>query len=56
MMQLLCCYIGTGFLILSVILCVFSKDSKIWFFIMLIGEIIAFFGYAPVFLNLKFFG
>ena len=49
---LACCFIGTGLLILSVILCIVSDNIILSEIVLLIGEIIAFFGYMPVFLKL----
>ena len=49
---LACCFIGTGLLILSVILCIVSDNIILWQVILIIGEIVAFFGYMPVFLKL----
>ena len=49
---LACCFIGTGLLILSVILCIVSDNIILWQVILIIGEIVAFFGDMPVFLKL----
>lgn len=49
-MVLLCCFVGTGLLILSIILCI-VRDDYLWLVVQLLGEIIAFMGYAPVFLE-----
>jgi len=54
--QLICCYVGTGLLLLSIIVCIFSDNDIFWRVILLIGEIIAFLGYAPVIFGLKLFG
>ncbi len=54
-LQFIYCVVGTGLLVLSVILCiVLDAENAIWWVIVqIIGELIAFFGYAPVLL--KFF-
>ncbi len=49
-MTLLCCFVGTSLLILSIILCI-VRDDYLWLVVQLLGEIIAFMGYAPVFLE-----
>lgn len=54
--QLICCYVGTGLLLLSIIVCIFSDNDIFWRVILLLGEIIAFLGYAPVIFGLKLFG
>ena len=51
---LACCFIGTGLLILSVILCIVSDNIILWQVILIIGEIVAFFGYMPVFFKNSF--
>lgn len=56
MFQLICCFAGTGLLLLSIIVCIFSRNNITWLTLLILGEIIAFFGYASVLLNLKFFG
>lgn len=52
MFHLICCGIGIALLILSIILCVFT--DRTWVFILAVGEVIAFLGYAPILL--KFLG
>lgn len=54
-MQTACCIIGTSLLALSMILC-WCTDSEYWRIVLILGEIVAFFGYAPVIFGLKFFG
>lgn len=50
-MTLLYCFVGTGLLVLSIILCI-ARDDYLWLVVQLLGEIVAFMGYAPVFLEL----
>ena len=47
-MTLLYCFVGTGLLVLSIILCI-ARDDYLWLVVQLLGEIVAFMGYAPVF-------
>lgn len=54
-MQIACCIVGTLLLLLSVILC-WITDSEWWRIVLILGEIVAFWGYAPVIFGLKFFG
>lgn len=53
LIPVICCIIGTALLVLSIILCIVSDNNVLWLTVLLIGEIVAFFGYMPVFL--KFF-
>lgn len=55
-MQLACCIVGTGLLVSAVVACIISENNIIWITLLILGEIIAFFGYAPVLLGLKLFG
>lgn len=43
---LACCFIGIALFILSIILCVFTRF--VWIVPLVLGEIIAFCGYAPI--------
>lgn len=54
-MQITCCIVGILLLLLSVILC-WITDNEYWSIVLILGEIVAFFGYAPVIFGLKFFG
>lgn len=54
-MQIACCIIGTFLLVLYVVLCAVT-DNEYWRVVQIVGEIIAFMGYAPVLFGLKFFG
>lgn len=54
-MQIACCIIGTSLLLLSVILC-WITDNEWWRIVLILGEIVAFIGYAPAIFRLKFFG
>lgn len=54
-MQLACCIVGTGLLILAIVISAFSENNVIWLALLMLGEIVAFFGYAPVLLGLKLF-
>lgn len=55
-MQLACCIVGTGLLILAIVISAFSENNVIWLVLLILGEIVAFLGYAPVLLELKLFG
>lgn len=55
-MQLACCIVGTWLLVSAVVACIISENNIIWITLLILGEIIAFFGYAPVLLGLKLFG
>ena len=50
-MQLTCCVVGTSLLITSVILCIVSDNEWLWRSVLVMGEIVAFFGYAPTLLK-----
>lgn len=47
-MQLALCTVGLVLLILSIILCIVMEDDICWIVVQLIGEVVAFMGYAPI--------
>lgn len=47
-MSFLFCIVGTALLVISVILCAAADNDKLWKTCLIIGEVIAFLGYAPV--------
>ena len=49
---LACGFVGTSLLIASIVVSAVSENRTLYKSLLLIGEIIAFFGYAPVFLKL----
>ena len=53
-MQLACCIVGTGLLILVIVISAFSENNVIWLVLLILGEIVAFFGYAPVLLGVNY--
>ena len=51
-MSFLFCIVGTALLMISVILCAVTDNDELRITCLIIGEIIAFLGYAPTFLKL----
>lgn len=51
-MNLTCCVAGIALLVLAVILCAITENKILWISILIIREIVAFLGYAPVFSKL----
>lgn len=51
-MSFLFCIVGMALLLASIILCAFTENDMIWKTCLVLGEIIAFLGYAPTFLKL----
>lgn len=47
-MSLLFCIVGTALLMISVILCAVTDNDELWIACLIIGEVIAFLGYAPI--------
>lgn len=47
-MSLLFCIVGTALLMISVILCAVTDNDELRITCLIIGEIIAFLGYAPI--------
>lgn len=45
---MLFCLAGTLLLVVSVVLCIFADNDVLWMLCLIIGEIIAFLGYAPI--------
>ena len=46
--EMLFCLVGTLLLVVSVVLCIFADNDVLWMLCLIIGEIIAFLGYAPI--------
>ena len=45
---MLFCLAGTLLLVVSVVLCIFADNDVLWMLCLIIGEIIAFLGSAPI--------
>ncbi len=48
-MNLTFCIVGIALLVLAAILCAITENKILWISILIIEEIVAFLGYAPVF-------
>ncbi len=42
------CVAGVALLIAAVVLCAVTDNTKLWMTCLIVGEIVAFFGYAPI--------
>ena len=51
-MDLTFCIVGIALLVLAAILCAITENKILWISILIIEEIVAFLGYAPVFSKL----